>query len=200
MVLWSLAASLPRSLVAQTDKLVTFVNSTLGPVLGVSATVSGSVLQLWTQAKPLGRQGPDVDLEKGVRDRLAEHIFAGSVRGLGQETQVLLRNGVEKDGWSDWGDFDVLTPRLAEAVRGAGGAGLKVDVFFAEKDNLIGDAGTKGGRWFEECWTDVDGVEFTSKILRGSDHDNVWDLQWDVMEIAFKTMVGEAQGEAVSRG
>lgn len=192
MLIWSLASSLPRSLIAQTDKMATFVNSTLGPALGVSAAVSGSVLQLWSQAKPIGREGPDVGLEEGVRDRVMEHVFVGSVRGLGQETQLLLRNGVEKDGWSDWGDFDVLAPRLAEAVRGVGGPWLKVDVFFAEKDNMIGDAGTKGSKWFEACWRDVDGVEFASETVKGSDHDRVWDLRWDVMERVFKTMTREA--------
>ncbi|KAF2101244.1 hypothetical protein NA57DRAFT_53220 [Rhizodiscina lignyota] len=190
MFIMSLASSLPRSLVAQTDKMATFINS-LGPTLGVSAAVSGSVLQLWPQAKPMGREGPDVDFEEGVRDRIVKHVFAGSVRGLGQETQLLLRNGVEKDGWSDWGDVDVLAPRLAEAVRDVRGARLKVDVFFAEKDVLIGDAGTKGSKWFEACWRDVDGVEFASETVTGSDHDRVWDLRWDVMERVFKTITRE---------
>lgn len=192
MLLWSLASSLPRSVVAQTDKMAIFVNSTLAPAMGVSAAVSGSVLQLWAQAKPTGREGPDVDLEEGMRNRLMEHVFTGSVRGLGQETQVLLRNGVEKDGWSDWGDFDVLAPRLAEAVRNVGGVTLKVDVFFAEKDMMIGDAGKKGNRWFEACWQDLDGVEFASETVKGSDHDRVWDLRWDVMERVLKTMTREA--------
>ncbi|KAF2230349.1 hypothetical protein EV356DRAFT_509172 [Viridothelium virens] len=193
-LLWSLASSLPRSLIAQTGTLATFVNSTLGPALGVSAAVSGGVAQLWPQAKKsTGREGADVAFEEGVRERVAERVFAGGVRGLGQETQVLLRNGVEKDGWSDWGDFDVLAPRLAEAVREVGGADrLKVDVFFAESDIMIGDAGKKGNRWFEACWRDVDGVEFASETVKGSDHDGVWDLRWDVMEKVFKTMTGEA--------
>ncbi|ETI29176.1 hypothetical protein G647_01629 [Cladophialophora carrionii CBS 160.54] len=192
VLIWSLASSLPRSVVAQTDKMATLVNSTLGPALGVSAAVSGSVPQLWPKAKPTGCEGPDIDLEEGIRDRVGKRVFAGSVRGLGQETQVLLRNGVEKDGWSDWGDYDVLAPRLAEAVRGVGGATLKVDVFFAEKDNMIGNAGDKGNRWFEACWRDVDGVEFTSETVKGADHDRVWDLRFGVMERVFKTMTHEA--------
>ncbi|EXJ85984.1 hypothetical protein A1O1_06353 [Capronia coronata CBS 617.96] len=191
MRVWSLASSLPRSLIAQTDKMAVLVNS-LGPAVGVSSAVSGTVLQLWSQAEPSGREGPDVDLEEGLRDRVPKHVFADSVRGLGQETQVLLRNGVEKDGWSDWGDFDVLAPRLAEAVRRVGGARLKVDMFFAEKDNMIGDAGSKGPRWFEACWRDVDGVDFASETVKGTDHDHVWDLRWDVMERVFKMMTQEA--------
>jgi hypothetical protein len=55
--------------------------------------------------QPTGREGPDVNFEEGVGDRILEHVFAGSVCGLGQEMQVLLRN---------WGDFD---------VPGRGGAG-----------------------------------------------------------------------------
>jgi hypothetical protein len=67
-----------------------------------------------------------------------------------------------------------------------------VDVFFAEKDIMIGDAGTKGNKWFEACWRDVDGVEFASETVKGSDHDHVWDLRWDVMERVFKIMTREA--------
>ncbi|EXJ65244.1 hypothetical protein A1O7_01585 [Cladophialophora yegresii CBS 114405] len=195
MLIWSLASSLPRSVVARTGNMATFVNSTLGPVLGVSAAVSGSVPQLWSLAKPTGcesEERSDVDLEEDIRDRVAKRVFADSVRGLGQETQVLLRNGAEKDGWSDWGDFDVLAPRLVEAVRAGAGAKLKVDVFFAEKDNMIGDAGAKGTRWFEACWRDVDDVEFRSETVKGSDHDRVWDLRFGVMERVFKTMSQEA--------
>jgi pimeloyl-ACP methyl ester carboxylesterase len=209
MIIMSLASSLPRSLVAKADKMATFVNSTLGPVLGVSAAVSGSVMQLWPQTKPSGCEGPDVDFEEGVRDRVAERVFEGNVRGLGQETQVLLRKGAAKAGWSDWGDFDVLAPRLAEAVRSVGvgadadadaSAGtrprLKVDVFFAEKDTMIGDAGSKGPTWFEACWRDVDGVEFASETVKGADHDHVWDLRWGVMERVLKTMTqGEGEEE-----
>lgn len=191
MLTWSVASSLPRSLVSQTDKMATFMISTMGPVLGVSAAMSASVLQLWSQPKTAGRDGPDVDFEERLRDRLVKHIFASNVRGLGQEVQVLLRNGVEKDGWSDWGDYDKLAPRLAEAIQGLGGARLKVDVFFAEKDNMIGDAGTKGPKWFEACWTGVDGVDFASETVKGSDHDRVWDLRWDVMERVFQTMTRE---------
>ncbi|KIW64358.1 hypothetical protein PV04_09300 [Phialophora macrospora] len=194
----SLASSLPRSLIAKTDRMATFVNSTLGPVLGVSAAVSGSVSQLWAQAKPTGCEGPEVDLEEGVRDQVAERVFAGNVRGLGQETQVLLRKGAAKDGWSDWGEFDVLAPRLAEAVRGVGGgARLKVDVFFAEKDSMIGDAGSKGPTWFEACWNGVDGVDFASETVKGADHDHVWDLRWGVMERVLKTITQEEPGDGM---
>ena len=182
-------SSLPASLVSKTDKLASFVNSTLRPLLGVSAPISGSMGQLWSQRRAKGREGPDVDFEEGLRSRIADHVFESSVRGLGQEAQVLLRNGAEKDGWSDWGDFDVLAPRLAEAVCGAGGAKLRVDVFFAEKDHMIGDAGTKGNSWFEDCWNNMDAVCFTSETVKGADHDNVWDLRWGIMERVFKTMI-----------
>jgi pimeloyl-ACP methyl ester carboxylesterase len=193
MPVWSLCASLPSSLIAQTGRMTSFVNSTLGPVLGVSAAVSGSVPRPWIRAKSAGREGPDVDFEEGIREGVMnQHVFAGNVLGLGQETQVLLRNGAEKCGWSDWGDYDTLAPRLAEAVRGVGGARLKVDLFFAEKDYMIGDAGGAGSTWLESCWRDVDGVEFASETVKNADHDGVWDLRWDVMERVFQTMTREA--------
>jgi hypothetical protein len=169
-----------------------FVNSTINPVLGVSAAVSGSILQFGSQAKPIDPTDPDVDFEEGVRDQIVKRIFSESVAGLGEETQVVLRNGVEKDGWSDWGDFDVLAPRLAQALREIGSARLKIDVFFAEKDNMIGNAGSKGCQWLEECWRDLDGVEFESRTVEGADHDCVWDQRWGVMESVFSTMTREA--------
>ncbi|KAL9095904.1 MAG: hypothetical protein Q9165_001901 [Trypethelium subeluteriae] len=177
------------SLVAQTGALAAFVNATLAPALGVSAKVSGSVGQLWDWAdRDEGREGSrDVEFEEGVRERVVERVFAGGVGGLGQEVQVLLRNGVEREGWSDWGDFDVLAPRLAEAVRDAGGVRLEVDMFFAESDVMIGDAGTKGS-----MLRDVHGVEFMSETVKGADHDSVWDLRWDVIERMFERMTREA--------
>lgn len=189
MRVWSLASALPRSLVAQTDKLARLANTTLSPVMGVSGALASSVVQLWSQpSEAAGREGADVAFEEGMRERGAEFVFKGSTKGIGQEVQVLLRNGVEKEGWADWGDFDALAPRLAEAVRSAGGARLRVDVYFAQKDHMIGDAGSKGPKWFEACWKDVDGVDFRSETVMGSDHDGVWDLRWDVMERVFKTM------------
>jgi hypothetical protein len=89
---------------------------------------------------------------------------------------------------------------LAEAVRGVGGARLKLDVFLAEKDNMIGDTGTKGNRWFEACWRDVGGVEFASETVKGPDHGCVWDLRWDVMERVFRTMRRERRKMVLSAG
>ncbi len=177
---------LPSSLVSQTGKFASLGNA-LAPSIGASVAVSSSVVQLWSQPKALsGREGADVAFEESLREGLGEYVFAGSVAGLGLECQVLLRNGVEKDGWADWKDIDELAPRLVDAVRGVGIETLKVDVFFAEKDVMIGDAGTAGPRWFEKCWTGVEGVEFRSEVVKGSDHDRVWDLRWDAMEEMFK--------------
>ena len=191
----SMASLLPRSLVAQAGNVVSFVNSHLGPVLGVSAAVSGSVAQLWSSPpSATGREGPDVAFEEGVRDRVVERVFRGNVRGLGQEVQMLLRCGPAFDnGWADWGDYDALAPRLAAAVRAAGAtAKLRLEMFYAEKDVMVGDMGTKGPKWFDACWTDVDGVDYVSETVLGADHDHAWDLRWDVMERVFKRMTEEA--------
>ena len=210
MKIWNLASHLPTSLVSQTDRLATFFFSTLAPLTGASAVLSGSVGQLFSQSeRKAGRSGADVDFEERIRGQIGKKIFSESVRGLGQEVQVLLRNGVAKDGWGDWGDFDASAPRLVEAIENdrqvgssadevapqnaenlprSEGRTLRMDVFFAEKDNMIGDAGGKGSTWFESCWKDIDGVDFSSEVVRGSDHDSVWDLRWDVMERVLQNM------------
>ena len=207
MLLWSLASSLPSSLVGLTDKFASLGNS-LGGSFAASSAVTGSVGQLWNQTKIDEGEGNGVGghghghvvFEEGLRDRIGEYIFKDSVKGLGQESQLVLKNGVEKDGWSDWKDVDLLAPRLVDAVRSAAGAGaaggdgngggvkLKIDIFFAEKDLMIGDAETKGPKWFEKCWSEVEGVEFSSEVVKGSDHDKVWDLRWGAMEKVFRRM------------
>lgn len=189
------AKYLPSGLVAHTDKVATLINGRLAPVLGVSAVISGSLGRLLPLGRSeeeeevvRGREGEDVAFQDAIGPYIVRHIFqrGGNVVGLGGETQVLLRNGAcEKEGWSDWGDFDGLVPRLVEAVGRVTERRLRVDVWFAENDQMIGDAGSRGVRWFEGCWEGVDGVEFRREVVERATHDDVWELRWDLLERVF---------------
>jgi pimeloyl-ACP methyl ester carboxylesterase len=167
----SLAAKLPASLIAHTDKVATFVNIKLGPLHKATAAISGMLPSIEKPPMHRGQQGPEVEFQEAVLTQTMRRVFADSpgARGLGPETQVVLRRGAEEKGWSDWGDLDVVAPRLAQAIKAASGTRLKVDVFFTEKDSLIGDAGSKGCKWFESCWRDLDSVEFASETVMGAD-------------------------------
>jgi hypothetical protein len=158
-------------LIAHTDKVATFVNIKMGPLHKATSAISGMLPSIEKPPTSRGQEGPEVEFQEAVLMQTMRRVFADSpgARGLGAETQVVLRRGAEEKGWSDWGDLDVIAPRLAQAVHAASGTRLKVDVFFTEKDSLIGDAGSKGCKWFESCWTDLDNVEFASETIMGAD-------------------------------
>jgi hypothetical protein len=79
-------------------------------------------------------------------------------------------------------------PRLAEALR-AEGKRLRVDVFYAENDSLIGDGGSKGPRWFDQCWDAQhcgDVIDYCRTIVTGADHDRIWNLRWGAVQKVFE--------------
>ncbi|KAK1989625.1 hypothetical protein LX36DRAFT_14506 [Colletotrichum falcatum] len=123
-----------------------------------------------------------------------DRVFSESVQGLGQEAILLLKRDGHPGYWGPWGDHDGLVALLAEAeaelgaaAGGGGGSGggqrLKVDVYFAEADHMIG-AG-EGPRWFEDCWrAERRGglIDFSSRVVPGTDHDGIMDLRFGVFE------------------
>lgn len=110
---------------------------------------------------------------QGVVDKFSRE----GAKGLGEEAVVLM----DKEGAGRWGgleDYDVAVPRVVEGLRAAGRR-LEVRVFWAEKDMMVGDAGTKGPRWFAGCWRGgwEEVLEYGETAVEGADHDTIWDSQ-----------------------
>lgn len=191
----SLVQSLPAGLIGTTDKFARFMNSTIGPALGVCFGASAAIVSRFkpaatTQAESsedVEQDTPrdDAKFEEKIWPDLIKRVYAEGIKGLSAHAQLIL----QKDGgWSDWGDYDTLVPRLVEDLRAAGKR-LKVRVYYAEKDMLIGDAYTKGPLWFDGLWDEQkcgDVVDYERQEVKGAEHDGVWDIALGVPQKVFE--------------
>lgn len=197
----SMVQLLPTSVINKTDKLAKLINNHVGPALGASV---GFSLALVAKLGPTTAFKGHEDAEEHGHDRAPEgarfeedlwpkviaRIYAEGVRGIGSEAVLLMHKAADAagSGWSDWGDYDQLVPRLAEALRAAGRR-LRLDVFYAEKDMMIGHGReSKGARWFDSCWEQTrcaDVVQYRSTTVMGADHDGIWNLRWGMMQEVF---------------
>ncbi|KAK1828788.1 hypothetical protein QBC39DRAFT_264485 [Podospora conica] len=175
-----LTQQLPAPLLRQADAARILVERYVDPVVGVSTGFSGAVGRSVRMAPLDGAGGGEWAaarrFEVAVVPVLGEKISAEGAKGLGEEAVVLMdKEGA--GGWGTWGDYDVGVPRMVDGLRAAGRR-LEVSVFWAEKDVMVGDAGTKGPKWFAGCWRggwdEVVGYEET--VVEGADHDTIWDL------------------------
>jgi len=206
--------SLPAGVVGQTDKLARLINNHIGPSLGICFGFSASLIASCMPATPKDANRPELregtEREEELWPEMLRHIYADPVKGLGEDAVMLLQKASAKSGWSDWGDYDLLVPKLVEALRTAGRR-LTVDVFYAENDFLIGDAGSKGPRWFDQCWSVPeygDVIEYSQTTVQGADHDRMWNLRWGAAQTALERVgagelaqpledaVGEHRGES----
>ncbi|KAK3357957.1 hypothetical protein B0T25DRAFT_622549 [Lasiosphaeria hispida] len=190
----SLLKVLPAGLVGYTDKLARLINNHIGPAF---ASTMGLSQALGAKLAPAPVPGGEVeepadDVPEGARfedevfPKIIERIYLEGMKGISSEAVLLLQKVDGVAGWGDWGDYDELVPRLAQALRAAGRR-LRVDVFYAEKDLLIGDGGSKGPVWFDQCWREHGGdvIDYQSRVVEGADHDGVWNLRWGAAEEVF---------------
>ncbi|KAM5356888.1 hypothetical protein ACJ41O_003534 [Fusarium nematophilum] len=184
----AITQALPNGLLAQADKLASFLNNTLSPALSTDREVEESDSE---------ESDEDVALEKALSTRLFKYISSEGIRGMPSEAILLMQKVKGPDGWGDWGDYDKLVPKLAVALERAGRR-LSMDVFFAETDSMVGDAETKGPKWFEQCWDgEVTGeaITYNSTIIDDSEHETIWQIDLGVPGQVFEK-IGEQEGEA----
>lgn len=236
----SLVQNLPTFLIGQTDKFARLINNYVGPAVGKTVGFSAGLLRpsttpttqpRETETTPNNEAGSDhnTSFEETLWPHIIEKIYAEGVRGIGTEAVMLMQKGKGMEsGWSDWGDYDTGLKRLISALNGldvepSGGRKrrrLRIDVFYAEDDALIGPGGDvgdgkvkekgRGSRWFDGCWEDAckliasdhdeggggeDGsglkVQYKATTVKGADHDGIWDMKLGVMEGVLRRIVGE---------
>ncbi|KAH6953443.1 hypothetical protein DER45DRAFT_575881 [Fusarium avenaceum] len=189
--LWStsLIQALPDTIMAQADKVIGFVNGTLGPVFAPSAGIS----QIFRSS---ARSGPgetvesnaDAALEESLESHFFGFVHSESIKGFSDELQFLMQKVEGVSGWGDWLDYDDLMPKLVEALKGAGRQ-LTVEVFYAEQDSLIGAPGGQGPQWLNGCWEgDIakEVVTYKTNTVKGTDHDTIWSIRQGVPEEVLK--------------
>jgi pimeloyl-ACP methyl ester carboxylesterase len=203
--LFSIVRVLPSSLIGQTDKLARLINNYVGPAVGASiasgvslaARVSPSTSPSFSA--PGHCQDPtclEGRHEQSVISKVVDRAYAEGIRGVGADAVLLMQKG---GGWSDWGDFDRLVPRLIESLR-ASQRRLRVDVLYAEKDLMIGDGSqSKGAKWFDQLWRrdeHSDVVDYRTRTVMKADHDGVWNMQFGAAQSVFGDISKTAANES----
>jgi len=190
----AIAHSLPAGILGQTDKVARLIQNYIGPAVGASVGVSYGLVAKLLPAKaasPVSEDsgGEGARFEERVWSHIMKQAYAEGVRGVSTDAVLLMQKGMPA-GWSDWGDYDTAVRRLAEIVPHAvTDAKLTVEVFYAEKDLVIGDAGTKGPRWFDQCWAPYSEVfHYRSSTVQGSDHDGLLTLRRGAVQSIFQSV------------
>ncbi|KAM0268227.1 hypothetical protein ACHAPA_005310 [Fusarium lateritium] len=189
--LWStsLIQALPDSLMAQADKVIGFVNGTLGTVFAPSAGIS-QIFRSSARRGPGGSEESNADaaLEESLESHLFGFVQSESIKGFSDELQFLMQKVEGLSGWGDWLDYDDLMPKLVEVLKGAGKK-LTVEVFYAEQDSLIGAPDGQGPQWLNGCWEGdfvKELVTYKTNTIKGTDHDTIWSIRQGVPEEVLK--------------
>ncbi|KAK5657630.1 hypothetical protein OQA88_2702 [Cercophora sp. LCS_1] len=197
LTIMSLVNIFPATLVNQTDKFVRLVNNHIGPMIGTSMGFTANAIAKLVPSPSSQGEGQvpegseEVKLEETLWPKIMNQVYEDGVEGISSEALLLMQKTGNTGGWSDWGDYDMLIPRLADLFR-AQGRKLKVDIFYAEKDTLIGDGGSKGPLWFDKCWQADglrDAITFQSETVKGADHDGIWTFKQGTIQALFERIV-----------
>ncbi|KXX82332.1 hypothetical protein MMYC01_201299 [Madurella mycetomatis] len=214
----SILQHLPVSVLANTDKFARLVNNHIGPTLGASFGFTLDILVKLVPASFMkesnvvnddndanggaNAEPEGASFEEEIWASIIDRVYADGVQGISVEAVLLMQRIDGVDGWGDWGDYDKFVPRLAEALRAAG-MRLRVDVFYAEKDHMIGDGGSKGPLWFDQCWNETSRggvIDYQSRTVKGADHDRIWNLRWGTMQEVFERIGEPVGGDASNAG
>jgi pimeloyl-ACP methyl ester carboxylesterase len=191
----SMAKALPSGLVAQFDKVVGFVHNHLESWTSTSFGISEPIANLFATPPSGGIEDESVTFEENTMAKALDRAHKENIEGVSSEALVLLRNIKGMDGWGDWGDYDELIRRVGNAFREAGRK-LTIDVFYAETDSMIGLETAKGAQWFDNCWrAGGDTLEYSRRVVKGTDHNSLWQLRWGVPQLVFAKLGGRNGSE-----
>lgn len=197
----SIVQSLPRWLISNTDKLAKLINNYIGPSLGLSIGATQNLIAMVrpSSASSASTDTSEVHTEARLWPQILNKMYGEGIQGISDDAILLLRKAKSMDGWGDWGDYDTLTPRLAEALHAAQRT-LRVETFWPESDFVLG-GNEKGTVWFDQCWDEAhcgNTVVYSSTILKGATHNEAWSLQFSTAHNAFKYISQESENQYVS--
>ncbi|USW47684.1 Putative alpha/Beta hydrolase [Septoria linicola] len=185
MTLLTAASKLPDAAFSGWSGLVGFINNNLAPMGSWSGGIVASSLSLF-QAQPgvdeVGeasaqvKYGTDLVTANVIESLHAKYAWAEGMTGANDEARLCLAGG--KGLWGsceDFGEYIELLSAQERASQSEQGTNskLKVQVFFAGSDNMIGK---EGQAYFESCWQQqcVDGViDYTSTQLVDRSHETI---------------------------
>ncbi|GES62413.1 hypothetical protein ATEIFO6365_0005039000 [Aspergillus terreus] len=180
VTIMQIAQHVPTKAFAVWNKIPRFIATQASPVLSASGALvrhispSGSgdsqdtaeglpfVNEDWRRVER--DYGVPVAEQKELAQLAIRFMHTENTVGANSEAMQTLR----KDGGSSWG----VCSDYAECAKALATDRCTLRAYFAATDALVG---TKGQKYFEECWRapGTEAVDFVSRTIAGSDHDTV---------------------------
>lgn len=200
---WTFSAVglLPELAIGTWHHWAKMINNHIAPVLTasgvpftkISKTSISAVSRTTVQEDSTIGDSNETAWRKASEAVITNYIFAENVEGASQEALLCLRKG--KTTWGQWQDIDGAVLRMAENERArkddsrmAHEEKLKIQIFFAENDEMTGKGGQK---WLDSCFTQ-DGVaeviNLKSEVIAGTDHNDILGLQNGAMEKMIRSV------------
>lgn len=202
-IMWNLASKLGDSMLDNWAGIVKFVNTRIAPSMSWSGGAISSVAGMFQSAPAEANAGEDgtaklygttKEVAKELERLQGKFFFAEDTTAGSEDAKLCLKMG----GTNIWGACDdymeftrILVKQEEERLKAdANSTGLKMRVFFAESDVMIGKSGQT---YFEQCWSQ-DGVpgpiDYKSEELPGTDHETVFiDAEKSALPTIFTDMV-----------
>lgn len=197
MMLWNMVSKLPVGVFASWNNVAGFIQQRIAPSVAWSGGILSSVSGVFNTSADEGkntpgkRYGTSEEVGKEIERLMVRYFFSEDTTAGNEEAKLCLKK--DKDvSWGACDDYeDYMTALCAQEreMRDANASmqKLKVQVFYAASDMMIG----KGGQeYFDRLWG-RDGVEevidFESKELPDTDHDSaLLDQHAGAMERIFE--------------
>lgn len=109
------------------------------------------------------------DLQVELESLVSRFLFKENTVGANAEALQCLRKG-PPGTWGICDDYAQFVRELVGRESADRRARLKVQMYFAENDSMIGK---KGQAYMEECWEDQDVFDFEARRVLGTDHDSL---------------------------
>ena len=179
---------LSNSAIGNAQQLMKFMSQLGGSSIGSSLASAFSLMPSRT-APPMAEADDEVEFVQKTWPSILSRMHAEGSEGISAEALLPLQKVGNRSGWDDWGDYNSLIPRLVQSLRAANRR-LRLEIYSAGKDWTIGDAGSQGPAWCDECWKTQAGevVNHHRSIVAGADHDSIWDLRWDATRTLLESI------------
>lgn len=187
-----MAQYLPVQAFSIWDRIPRFFMVDAAPVVGMSGTIFTKVSNLMSSGASAGSAELSVqernyqrirdfydmptDLQAELSTVVFETMFNENTTGANSEALQCLRKGPNWT-WDKCDDYKEFVKEVVRVERERGSSPkLKVRVFFAETDAMIG---LKGRSYFEECWRGPEGagyadvLDFEAVTVDDVDHDSL---------------------------
>lgn len=185
VTLMNLASKLPVTLIDSWHNVMGFVAQKIQPAVAWSGGVSSAVSGIFQTSKDsnqsdaalAAKYGTSEDVAKQIEKLATKYFFAEDTRGGTEEAKLCLKKG-GPDSWLICEDYkqyvqDLLAKEKERSSASTARPILKMRVFYAESDMMIGEGGKE---YFEKCWKQPDlseHIDFESHTLPGTDHEMV---------------------------